>query len=506
MNSVGPHLINQAISEADMIPVFSDATTPVGSEFLDSVKAEADYQVRSANSHPSTALWAGGNEVELNIVDFVIGNNLTDIYAVVPHYESLYNVLLHGVFDNSRSISFLPSSVTNGSLSYNYSSATPIIERYLNGTAGAIYGNTDQYNYVTSEAFDSSTFPIGRFATEFGFQSMPSIQTWKPEIPASDLYFNSTTVVAHNHHLGVTNQSHLDIDIGNQTMRSLQGMGQMTIGAQQNYPIPPFNDSSIANFTSWIYTTQIFQSEFLRAQINFYRIGSSKPERQLGTLYWQLNDEWAAPTWSSIESSGRWKMLHYTTMNLYKPVIVEPAFNASTGILEVYVVSDLWTPVSGTANITWYDLTGKILTTSTKSVNVGPINATCVFQTDVTNNAFNLSNAVAKMQVMATSAGKSYTHESWFNAVPLKDQPLADPQLKLQYDSTTEVFTATAQSAVAAYVWLDHPAGVDGNFYDNGFWLLPGQPKSVGFKVKSDKTGGQWVNGVTIRSLWDNTQ
>jgi beta-mannosidase len=53
---------------------------------------------------------------------------------------------------------------------------------------------------------------------------------------------------------------------------------------------------------------------------------------------------------------------------------------------------------------------------------------------------------------------------------------------------------------------LDHPAGVSGNFEDNGFWLLPGQDKSVGFKVKKDSTGGRWVKSVTVRSLWDNTQ
>jgi beta-mannosidase len=283
-------------------------------------------------------------------------------------------------------------------------------------------------------------------------------------------------------------------------------MGEMTVAAQQYYPTPPINDSSIANFTSWIYTTQIFQSDFVRAQTSFYRIGSSKPERQLGTLYWQLNDIWAAPTWASIEYSGRWKMLHYTVKDFFKPVIVTPSFNSSTGILEVYVVSDLWTTVNGTSTINWYDWSGKKLNSSNTAINVGPINATRAFDLNVRESGLNLSNAIARIQVEAMSAGKKFTHESWFHALALKDQEIMDPNLTMQYNKSARSFTATAHNGVAAYVWLDHPAGVNGNFDDNGFWLLPGEPKIVGFKVKNDETSGRWMNDVTIRSLWNNTQ
>jgi beta-mannosidase len=104
---------------------------------------------------------------------------------------------------------------------------------------------------------------------------MPSLQTWDSYTPRSDLFFNSTTIVEHNHHYatypGTTPLSPLAPDAGNQTLSSLAGLGQMTIAAQQYYPTPPFNDSSIANFSSWIYTTQVFQSDFVRAQATFYR-------------------------------------------------------------------------------------------------------------------------------------------------------------------------------------------------------------------------------------------
>lgn len=37
---------------------------------------------------------------------------------------------------------------------------------------------------------------------------------------------------------------------------------------------------------------------------------------------WQLNDVWQAPTWSSIDYSGRWKMLHYMAKDIFAMVSV----------------------------------------------------------------------------------------------------------------------------------------------------------------------------------------
>lgn len=31
----------------------------------------------------------------------------------------------------------------------------------------------------------------------------------------------------------------------------------------------------------------------------------------MGHLYWQLNDVWAAPTWSTVDVTGHWKIAHY---------------------------------------------------------------------------------------------------------------------------------------------------------------------------------------------------
>jgi beta-mannosidase len=265
------------------------------------VQAEAEYQVRRLNHHPSIAVWVGNNELELGLSLFeeLVPPNISPL--VVNQYETLFlGTLLRAVFSNTRSKSYSPSSITNEYLSLNFSSPTPIAERYFNVTLGTISGNTDYYNYDAGQAFNNSAYPGGRFAAEFGFHSMPSLQIWQQVAPPEELYFNSSIILAYNHHHPPWS-SLIPVNNPNQTELSLGGMGQMTIAVEDYYPIPPNDPSSIANFSSWIYSTQVFQADFMRNQISFYRIGSGKPERNLGALYWQLNHSWQAPTWASLE-------------------------------------------------------------------------------------------------------------------------------------------------------------------------------------------------------------
>ena len=37
----------------------------------------------------------------------------------------------------------------------------------------------------------------------------------------------------------------------------------------------------------------------------------------MGTLYWQINDNWPVASWASIDYFGRWKALHYMAKILW---------------------------------------------------------------------------------------------------------------------------------------------------------------------------------------------
>ena len=114
-------------------------------------------------------------------------------------------------------------------------------------------------------------------------------------------------------------------------------------------------------------------------------------------------------------------------------------------------------------------------------------------------------NISAQGQLPNTNTATTFTHENFFHAESLANAKLVNPGLRLTYDSSAQVFTVDATSGVAVWTWIDYPAGVLLNFDMNGFLLLPGQPREVGYTLKNDTTNGSWVEQVTVESLWNNT-
>lgn len=476
-------------------------------EFLANVREETEYNVRRVNHHPSLALWAGGNELEnLELVLAEQADPGNDRWR--EEYEELFlGVMLPAVYGNTRSISYIPSSTSNGYLVLNHSSPTPMIQRYNNKTARSIYEDTGRYDYDPTVAFNLSSYPVGRFANELGFHSMPSLQTWQQALVPEDLYFNSSTIQLRNHHYlpGGTNTSNL--------YNTTLGMAEMALDSERYYPVPHTSDP-IANFSAWWLTTQIFQADFYRSQITYYRRGSGLPERQLGSLYWQLEDIWQAPTWAGIEYDGRWKVLHYIAKDIYQPVIIASYWNYTTGDLTACVTSDLWTKAQGVATLRWYGYNGSALAAPTDvPFTVDPLNTTQVLQANTNDMPYDLNHVVLKMNITATGTmsntneSKVFKHEYFFHALDLNKVNLVDPGQELAYNEGTGNFTVQATKGVAAWAWLDIPAGTLANFEENGSWLVPSDgAREIGVTVKNDRSGGEWVENVTVRSLWDNLE
>lgn len=498
---------------------FGDALYPVDPAFLENSRQEAVYQVRRINHHPSLALWAGGNELENLELPEVLQAAPDEYDRYLHEYETLFiNTLLPAVYGNSRSITYIPSSTTNGYLSLNFSNPIPIVQRYNNATPGSIYGDTDHYNYHANVAFNISTYPQGRFANEFGFHSMPSVDSWLPVLPPEELHFNSSTIQLRNHHYpsGGLNTSNF--------ANSTKGMGEMTIAAEMYYPVPD-KTAPVANFSSWIHTTQIFQADYYKSQIQFYRAGSGLPERQLGSLYWQLEDIWQAPTWAGIEYDGRWKVLHYIAKDIFKNIIIAPVWNVSSGILNVYAVSDLWTEVHGSVSMAWLDWAGDEVNITdgrpgTTEFTIGPLNSTLLATIDISTvfgngsqdgaDAVFVANLTATGTLPNTNATKTFTHTNYWTPTPLARAALKDPGVKVSYDSQADQFTVIATSGNSAWTWLsldpdDSPDTIVA-FDDNGFFLRRGESKTVGYEViGGSQTVGDWADRVTVESIWNNT-
>lgn len=130
-------------------------------------------------------------------------------------------------------------------------------------------------------------YPRARFSSEYGFQSLPSIYTLLPVTETiTDLNLDSD-FIKHRQHL----------PLGTAYLKSL---------ISKNFKIPETQDS-VQDFESFIYLSQINQAVSVKIQTEFYRQSMSELNEvgegmTMGALYWQLNDVWQAPSWSSIGS------------------------------------------------------------------------------------------------------------------------------------------------------------------------------------------------------------
>lgn len=80
-----------------------------------------------------------------------------------------------------------------------------------------------------------------------------------------------------------------------------------------------FND---LQWDDQVYLSQISQAIALKTETEVYRIGKGNFINTMGALYWQLNDVWIAPSWSSIEFNGNLKFVHHWIMECFDKVAI----------------------------------------------------------------------------------------------------------------------------------------------------------------------------------------
>ena len=77
-----------------------------------------------------------------------------------------------------------------------------------------------------------------------------------------------------------------------------------------------------------LWLTQILQGMAIKYAVEHWRRGMP---RGMGTLYWQINDCWPVASWSSVDSLGRWKALHYMARRFFAPLLISGLEDWDTG-------------------------------------------------------------------------------------------------------------------------------------------------------------------------------
>ncbi|OAD60396.1 Beta-mannosidase [Eufriesea mexicana] len=311
--------------------MFACGMYPTTEEFLKSVKEEIIQNIRRLKNHPSIVIWAGNNENEAALYGNWYGTGTKQIYRT--DYIKLYVDIIKKVVEQQDSTRpFVVSSPSNGLYTekYNYTGKDPYLK---------LFGDVHYYNYIDN-GWDMQQYPCVRFSSEYGFQSLPSIYTMLPVASTvTDLDIDGT-FLEHRQHLPL-------------------GTLYLKVLISKNFKLPE-TQNKLKRFKNYIYLSQINQAVSVKIQTEFYRQSMSELNEfgegmTMGALYWQLNDVWQAPSWSSIDFNGRWKMLHYYAVEFFAPIIV--TYYIKNMELLIYIVSDKTYPMKNiTLEVNLYTL------------------------------------------------------------------------------------------------------------------------------------------------------
>uniref|UniRef100_A0A1I7V3Q8 beta-mannosidase n=1 Tax=Caenorhabditis tropicalis TaxID=1561998 RepID=A0A1I7V3Q8_9PELO len=310
--------------------MFACALYPTTEEFVKNVEEEVKYQVNAISQHPAILVFSGNNENEAAIRGHWWKTfNYTENQQI-KDYVLLNSRLAKITRKIAPTIPFIMSSPSNGVETEEEGGVAknPYDERY---------GDIHYYNEFVN-LWRDETFLTPRCASEYGIQSYPLKETMLNWIKESDWEYTSKTMFHRQHHPG--------------------GIATNLLMIFQHLPIPSDcnskNVSEIRNckyissssyMSRLAYFSQIHQAIALKTQTYHYRrFRNVTTEDGLGNtmcaMYWQLNDVWAAPTWSTIDFDQNWKMAHYEAKRFFSSVAVYSFADEADFNLKVYLLND----------------------------------------------------------------------------------------------------------------------------------------------------------------------
>ncbi|KAH6657230.1 glycoside hydrolase family 2 protein [Truncatella angustata] len=273
--------------------MFGCGNYPAWPELLDSIKREAEENIKLLRHHPSIVIWAGNNED----YQYAESENLT-----WDHKDHNAEGWLKTDFP-ARYIyeKILPDACKELIPATYYHPGSP-----WGGvdTHDPTVGDIHQWNvwHGTQEKYQNFDKLVGRFVSEFGMEAFPSVKTIDAFLPLGkddpDRYPQSSTIDFHN-----------KAD-GHERRIALYLVENMRYAPD---PLEQF-----------VYCTQLMQAECLASAYRLWKRQWKGPGREYcaGALVWQINDCWPVTSWAICDYYLRPKHAYYTVKREMAPISV----------------------------------------------------------------------------------------------------------------------------------------------------------------------------------------
>ena len=432
---------------------------------LANIQLEATDQIKRMRNHPCLALMCGNNESRHAWENWgwpeAFALQGTDSMATERAYEAVFDKLLPNTIDSLSDLVYWPSSPMPDP------SAPPLA---LSGDAHAwrVWFDTLDFDYFSNHK--------GRFASEYGLQSLPALKTLQ-EAGIQDWESEA---------LQFRQRSKMEW-----LQEGLDGWGMMQIYARRYTADPMQIDSAMETgkrnaLERWIYLSQLTQAIGLREAIERHRNSKGKIA---GSLYWQLDDVWPAVSWSTVDHAGRWKLAHHAVRHANADQrIIWTRNPLDKGQAQVHNQSPLKL-VNSQLTVQWRDKSGAVQNSATQAITID------AFAT--LDHTFEPPNTDC---ALVTWDWRKQGGESIDSGHQLFVRPseIQWPKAKIHVDQNEDEFTVYSDR-IAYGVRLT--ADGDGRFSDNGFLLLPGIENARNLTFISAKEGASLPSLISLEDF-----
>lgn len=456
--------------------------------FAENILAETKDNVRRLRHHASLGLWCGNNEIE----------------TAWHHWGNFQNETPYLRADYIKQFEYLlPKAVREEDDATFYWHSSPSSGGCLDEPDAEGRGDTHYWEVWHGQLpFSDYQNHFFRFCSEFGFQSFPSVKTVESYTAPEDRNIFSRVM-----------ESHQKNDAAN---------GKMLYYVSENFRYPK-------NFESLLYVTQILQAAAIKSGVEHWRRNRG---RCMGTLYWQINDNWPVASWASIDYFGRWKPLHYMAKNFYAPtagsiVRVPDAEGYFTGIAAHYQ-NETGEPVSVKLTLSLKNMRLDSIRSVVTQAEVKPFSAACLIEENYADLLAQELGTSRKPEDKLEPMGRYPRDEVFVEAVyevtdvhgktntqyesevllPYKYMKLQKPTISVRVQEQEKQFAISLQSDLyAPFAELDF-ADADVIFSDNCIHLTDRRQRVI-YVEKKDILNGSFENAadfekrLRVRSLYD---
>lgn len=428
--------------------MFACAMFPGDEKFIKNVKNEVIDNVNRLQNHTSIALWCGNNESDEGWKNWgwqkQYKYSVQDSTKIWNDYGRLFHDVIPKTLDSLLSKEkniYWPSSPSIG----------------WGKKESLLQGDSHYWGiWWGKEPFENYERKVGRFMSEYGFQGMPNLETFKKFASNEELNLTSESVKSHQKH----------------------GTGYETIN---EYMVRDYNVPKL--FEDYIYVSQLLQADGMKTAIEAHR--RAKPNC-MGTLYWQLNDCWPVTSWSSVDYFGNWKALHYQVRKSFENLLIsvdEDELN-----YKIYLVNDSLENFGGNFYFDLLDFNGNKLWSS-NVVAVVPANSSLIYF-EISKKAFEAFNLKEVLLSVHFNSQDKIVNSLYYFVKP-KNLKLTKPSIKI--NKIDDVTIEVSSDVLAKNVYLSSDENTF--FSDNYFDVLPNE-KVI---VKLSKP----VKNIVVKSLFD---